>query len=111
MSFNLKREERDARVMLGTELNTTYDEISQGIADGKLDFLLECLGEIKEELAKNEYYEAEKSLRKLKKKVTKEFGEFAPKTEAIETSLDKIRKIMNRDLWTEPPSKNSEKFE
>jgi len=108
MTFNYKREERDARVMIGTELNTAYDEISQGVVDGKFDNLLEHLGEIKEELAKNEYYEAEKSLRKLKKNVKKEFGEFSPKTDAIEISLDKIRKIMNQDLWNEPPSKTSE---
>jgi len=107
MSFDNTKEERNARVALGKELNSAYHEISN-VEDGKFDDMLGRLGEIKEEIAKNEYHEAEKSLRKLKKNVKKEFGGSDAKRDAIVMSLDKTRNIMIGYLWNEPPSKNSE---
>jgi len=110
MVLNLAREERDARIMIGTELNTVYDEILHGFKNGKTDYLLDELGNIKENIVKNEYHDAEKSIRKMKKHIEKEFNEDSTKSQAIMVSLDKIRRITNPDLWYEPIGKTFESY-
>ena len=108
MTERTEREERDARVMIGVEINNAYDIINSNSGLAKNESYFDDLGTLKDHISKNEYQDAGKTIRHIIKRVEKENQNDNTTKQSVLTSLDNIRKIMNKDLWNMSIQKNND---